>query len=85
MRFQQLDIFQDSKNICKQVAVMVLPPEEITNWFGITFVEVDRDNGLGPSRGAVILTEHGRRCNTDTGKKAPRSGLTNIRRTWPAT
>ena len=74
MSFCQLDIYKDSKNICLEIAGLRLLPDEITRRFGITFVDEDLSDGLGPMQGAVIRTDSERRFGLVHYLKAPVKG-----------
>ena len=61
MKFRQLVSDQEnSRNICQPIGGLLLLPEVFTRRFGVSFVDADLEDGLGPAQIALVETASGR-------------------------
>src|SRR5947199_148997 len=61
MKFQQLALTKENgRNICLPIGGLLILPESFTRRFGVSFVDEDLEDGLGPARIALVQTASGR-------------------------
>ena len=61
MNFRQIDPYSEhSKGVCFPIGGLLMLPEEFTRRFGVSFVDADLEDGLGPAQIALIETASGR-------------------------
>lgn len=62
MSYRQLELNKEnSQNICQPIAGLLMLPDEFARRFGISFIDDDYKDGLGPVKAALIETASHRR------------------------